>query len=86
MDLLSGLPRCHEVAMEKLSYGLEGCLPRKEKVPIIVLEAIVDHRLWFWHLLFGMPGAKNDLNILDCSLLFKQHMDRTAPKSVCYSE
>jgi hypothetical protein len=27
-----------------------------------------------------MPGANNDLKILDCSPLFKQHMDRTAPK------
>jgi hypothetical protein len=57
-----------------------GAYQGKEKVPTIALEAIVDHRLWFWHLFFGMPGANNDLNILDCSPLFKQHMDGTAPK------
>ena len=57
-----------------------GAYQGKEKVPTIALEAIVDDRLWFWHLFFGMPGANNDLNILDCSPLFKQHMDGTAPK------
>ncbi len=40
----------------------------------------MDHRLWFWHLFFGMPGANNDLNILDCFPLFKQHMDVMAPE------
>ncbi len=43
----------------------------KEKVLTIALEVIVDHWLWFWHLYFAMPGAKNDLSILDCSPLFK---------------
>jgi hypothetical protein len=52
----------------------------KEKVPTVVLEAIMYHRLWFWHLFFSMPGANNDFNILDCSPLFNQHMDGTAPK------
>ncbi len=40
----------------------------------------MDRQLLFWHLFFGMPGANTDSNILDCSPLFRQHMDGTAPK------
>ena len=57
-----------------------GAYQGKERVPTIALEAVVDHRLWFWHIFFGMPGANNDLNILDCSPLFRQHLEGTAPK------
>ncbi len=57
-----------------------GTYQGKERVPTVTLEAIVDHHLWFWHLFFGMPGANNDINILDCSPLFKQHLEGTSPK------
>ncbi len=58
---------------------MDRCLQGKEKVPTVMLEAIIDHHLLFWHLFFGMPGANNDLNILDCLPLFK-HPEGMAPK------
>lgn len=33
----------------------------------LVLEAIADHRKYFWHCNFGSPGSLNDINILDGS-------------------
>jgi Plant transposon protein len=36
----------------------------KEAGPTIVLEAIADYNLWFWHTSYGHAGAMNDLNIL----------------------
>jgi hypothetical protein len=35
--------------------------------PTVVLEALSDFILWFWHALFGYAGSLNDLNILNLS-------------------
>jgi hypothetical protein len=55
-----------------------GAYQGKEKKPTIALEAVVDSRLYFWHAFFGVPGANNDLNVLDCSPLFKDILSGTA--------
>ena len=49
----------------------------KEKYPTIVLEAVADHNLWFWHTAFGFVGSSNDINILDANVLHKCFVDRT---------
>ena len=41
----------------------------KEGDPAVTLEAMADHSLWIWHAFFGMPGAGNDINVLDASPL-----------------
>lgn len=43
----------------------------------MVLEAISDYHLWFWHALFGYAGSLNDLNILNLSPLLKSLVDGT---------
>lgn len=55
---------CGYVADQRRNIGNSG-------KPELRLESIVDDRLWIWHLKFRFPGALNDLNILDCSPLFK---------------
>ena len=35
----------------------------------IILEAVADKSLHIWHVFFGLPGANNDLNVLDRSPL-----------------
>ncbi|XP_047965981.1 uncharacterized protein LOC125210474 [Salvia hispanica] len=40
--------------------------------PTIILEAIVDHRLWIWHAHFGVAGSNNDINVLNTSSLFTE--------------
>jgi hypothetical protein len=51
----------------------------KEDKPTVCLEAVVDSRLWFWHVFFGLPGSNNDLNILDKSPLLIDIMHGRAP-------
>jgi hypothetical protein len=35
----------------------------------IILEEVVDQRLWIWQAYFGLLGGNNDLNVLNKSLL-----------------
>jgi hypothetical protein len=45
--------------------------------PTIVLEALADYNLWFWHVAFGFPGSMNDINIWDNSPLHKAYVNGT---------
>ena len=36
----------------------------KGKHPTMILEAVVDYRLWIWHAYFGVAGSNNDINVL----------------------
>jgi hypothetical protein len=47
----------------------------KKGGPSIVLEAVADHYLWFWHVSYGYSGALNDLNILNLSPLMGRMTD-----------
>ena len=47
----------------------------KEKHPSIVLEAIADYHLFFWHASYGYSGTLNDLNILSLSPLMERLID-----------
>jgi hypothetical protein len=52
----------------------------KDKVPSIGLEAVVDCRLYFWHAFFGVPGAQNDINVVDQSDFFQNLVEGKAPE------
>jgi hypothetical protein len=43
--------------------------------PTVVLEALSDYHLWFWHASFGYAGSLNDLNILNLSPLLESLVD-----------
>ena len=47
----------------------QGSYEASEKYATIVLEAVADNNLGFWHAAFGFPGTCNDINILDVSPL-----------------
>jgi Plant transposon protein len=49
----------------------------KASGPTIVMEAIADCNLWFWHISYGYSGALNDLNILNQSPLLKKWTNGT---------
>jgi hypothetical protein len=38
----------------------------------VILEEVATHDLWVWHSFFGMPGSNNDINVLQCSLIFSK--------------
>ncbi|XP_039022208.1 uncharacterized protein LOC120154573 [Hibiscus syriacus] len=43
------------------------------------LITVVDYDLWIWHAYFGMPGANNDINVLETSNLFSNLAIGIAP-------
>ncbi|XP_028094743.1 uncharacterized protein LOC114294802 [Camellia sinensis] len=40
--------------------------------PTVVLDAVASYDLWIWYAFFGMPGALNDIIVLDRSPLFAE--------------
>jgi hypothetical protein len=57
----------------KLFKGMAGNIQKREETcgPTVVLEALSDYHLWFWHASFGYAGLLNDLNILNLSSLLE---------------
>ena len=49
----------------------------KKGYPTIILEAIANYNLWFWHTAFGIPGSLNDISVWDMSKLHKALVDGT---------
>ena len=45
----------------------------------MVLEAVATQDLWIWHSFFGMPGTHNDINVLQCSLVFAKLVEGHSP-------
>ena len=56
----------------------------KTKVPTIQLEAVCDSDLYVWHSYFGMPGASNDINVLDSSPLLDKISSGEFPPRIQY--
>ena len=44
-----------------------------------MLEAVASQDLWIWHAFFGVAGSNNDINVLNQSPLFTQHLQGRAP-------
>jgi hypothetical protein len=51
----------------------------KDGKPTLRLEAWCDDRLWIWSLFFGMPGSRNDINVMNASPLFQSIRAGTFP-------
>jgi hypothetical protein len=61
--------------MEELSKGLFRAVQWwKKKKPTMILEVVASHDLWIWHSFFGLPGANNDINVIDRSPLLDSFM------------
>jgi hypothetical protein len=57
--------------MKELSVFLAGNVQGSQKGCTMILEAVATHDLWIWHSFFGMLGSNNDINVLQCSPIFK---------------
>lgn len=68
---------CMHVFWKNCPMALQGQYSGKEGSPTIVLEAMCDYNLWFWHASFGYAGTLNDINIWDNSPLLKMMVDGT---------
>ncbi|CAM6087889.1 unnamed protein product [Calypogeia fissa] len=62
---------CMHYEWKNCLVAWQGQFSDKDGKKSIVLEAVADQELWFWHAFFGLPGGNNDLNGLDRSQLVK---------------
>ena len=72
---LLGSLDCMHVRWKNCPIAFQGVYQGKEKFSTIVLEAVADYNLWFWHAAFGFAGSSNDINILDVSPLHTRFLD-----------
>jgi Plant transposon protein len=69
---------CMHVFWRCCPTGWKGQFQGKEKGKAsMVLEAVADYSLWFWHASFGTSGSCNDINIFDRSSLLRSMLDGT---------
>ncbi|XP_004293177.1 PREDICTED: uncharacterized protein LOC101296933 [Fragaria vesca subsp. vesca] len=50
--------------------GWHGAYSGRKGRPTVILEAVASHDTWVWHAFFSVPGAQNDINVLDQSPVF----------------
>jgi hypothetical protein len=58
---------CMHTHWKNCPKAWQGQFQGKEKKQTIVLEAICDYHMWFWHASYGYAGTLNDLNVLNLS-------------------
>jgi hypothetical protein len=76
VDGLAGSLECMHYDWLKCLKAWQGVYKRgDQKYPSLVLEAMCDYNLWFWHAFFGLPGTFNDISILQLSPLFNAFID-----------
>jgi hypothetical protein len=68
---------CSHTYWKNCPKAWQGSYKGKEKMPSIVLEAICDYHLFFWHVSYGYTGNLNDRTILSLSPLFDRLLDGT---------
>jgi Plant transposon protein len=66
-DGMLGSLDCMHTHWKNCPVGWQGSYKGKEKKPTIVLEAIADYHMWFWHAAYGYAGTLNDRTILNMS-------------------
>lgn len=68
---------CMHTFWKNCPVAWQGSYKGAKSKPSIVLEAISDHHLWFWHCSYGYAGTLNDINIFNLSPLLERFMDGT---------
>jgi hypothetical protein len=68
---------CMHVYWNKCPMAWQGSYTGAKGKPTVVLEAISDYNLWFWHASFGYCGSLNDKTIFDLSPFLEKLVDGT---------
>lgn len=71
---------CMKWSWKNCPTAWRGAFQGKDGSAQVVLEAVASRDLWIWHAFVGMPGASNDINVLDASPLMSEYLDDEAPK------
>jgi hypothetical protein len=66
---LLGSLDCTHTFWKNSPKGWQGSYKGKEAKPTIVMEAMSDYNLFFWHASYGYTGTLNDISILSLSPL-----------------
>jgi hypothetical protein len=82
VDGMVGSLDCMHVSWKNCPVAWQGQFQGKEAYPSIVLEAMCDYNLYFWHHEFGSAGTLNDISIWDLSGLHKAFVDGTWSENV----
>jgi hypothetical protein len=61
---------CVSWSWDKCPVVDQGRYGGRDKNPNVRMEVICDDKLRIWHLFFGVPGSRNDINIVNMSPLF----------------
>ena len=72
---LFGSLDCTHTYWKNCPKAWQGSYKGKEKQCSIVLEAISDYHMWFWHCSYGFAGTLNDKNILNLSPFLERLLD-----------
>jgi Plant transposon protein len=67
-----GCVDCASWEWDACPVGWQGADKGKDKKPVCRMEVVIDDFLRIYHCMFGAPGAKNDLNILNQSTIFNE--------------
>jgi hypothetical protein len=68
---------CMHTFWKNCPVAWQGSYKGNEKKASIVLEAISDYHMWFWHAGYGYAGALNDTTILSLSPFMSSLLDGT---------
>lgn len=71
---------CMKWEWKNCPSGWRGAFQGKDGKATVVMEAIASYDLHIWHAFIGMPGASNDLNVLDASPVVAEYLDDDAPQ------
>ncbi|PXF41507.1 Protein ANTAGONIST OF LIKE HETEROCHROMATIN PROTEIN 1 [Gracilariopsis chorda] len=74
-----GCVDCSSWEWARCPVGLQGQFIGKEGRPCVRMETVTDDKLWIWHILYGVPGARNDRTTFDQSPLFNDIKTRQWP-------
>ena len=77
VDGMFGSLDCSHTFWHKCPKGWQGSYQGAKGSPSIVMEAICDYHLWFWHVAYGYAGTLNDKNILNLSPYLASLLDGT---------
>ena len=75
VDGMVGSLDCSHTYWKNCPKAWQGSYKGKEHMPSIVLEAICDYHLFFWHASYGYTGNLNDRTILSLSPLMDRLLD-----------
>ena len=80
--MVGSLDCTHVGGWKNCPVAWQGSQTGKSGKPSIVLEAMADHSLWFWHHSFDWPGSLNGINIWNRSYLLKAFLNGSFARDV----